>query len=200
MPSAWWASRQGRGDEPGEHSGDRQLRQCGGSARVPAGQHQQLSRLLHGRAGVVRFLAPSGDSGRATTVPAGTASRRSMFAVSPDDQRIAVIVDDFNSTGASTKLYVEDLNGGGNHLDLFSQTGARTLWPVGWHGTNNLVVAVVASCSQGGGPFCCGPQELHVVDPATAARRFTLGSTIACGIAGSPSPAGAICWDGSQSN
>ena len=149
--------------------------------------------------GVVRFLAPSGDSGRATTVPAGTASRRSMFAVSPDDQRIAVIVDDFNSTGASTKLYVEDLNGGGNHLDLFSQTGARTLWPVGWHGTNNLVVAVVASCSQGGGPFCCGPQELHVVDPATAARRFTLGSTIACGIAGSPSPAGAICWDGSQS-
>src|SRR2546429_204782 len=125
-------------------------------------------------------LAASGDSGRATTVPAGTASRRSMFAVSPDDQRIAVIVDDFNSTGASTKLYVEDLDGGGNHLDLFSQTGARTLWPVGWHGTNNLVVAVVASGTQGGGPFCCGPQELHVGDPQHQPRvgNVTNGSMV----------------------
>jgi hypothetical protein len=143
--------------------------------------------------GVVRFLGPGGDTGRATTVPAGTASRRSMFTVSPDDQRIAVIVDDFNSTGASTRLYVEDLNGGGNHLDLFSESGAYTLWPIGWHGTNNLVVAKVPSCTQGGGPFCCGPLELHVIDPATATRRFTLGNSSSCVIAGSPSPAGVVC-------
>ena len=148
--------------------------------------------------GVVRFLGPGGDSGRATTVPAGTASRRSMFAVSPDDQRIAVIVVDYTSTGASTRLYIEDLNGGGNHLDLFSQSGARTLWPVGWHGTNNLVVAVVPSCTQGGGPFCCGMQELHVVDPATATRRFTLGSVSSCVIAGPPSPAGVVCESGAD--
>src|SRR2546430_16261758 len=90
--------------------------------------------------GVIRFLAPNGDTGRATSVPAPTASRRSMFAVSPDDQRIAVIVDDFTSAGAATRLYVEDLNGGGNHLDLVSQSGAYTLWPVGWHGTNNLIL------------------------------------------------------------
>lgn len=143
--------------------------------------------------GVVHYLAPSGETGRATTVPAPTGSRRSMFAVSPDDQRIAVIVDDFTSSGASTRLYVEDLNGGGNHLDLFSETGAFTLWPTGWHGTNNLVVAKSPSCTQGGGPFCCGPQELHVVDPATAARRFTIGSSSSCVIAGPPSPAGAVC-------
>jgi hypothetical protein len=149
--------------------------------------------------GAVRFLAPSGDSGRATTVPAGTASRRSMFAVSPDDQRIAVIVNDYTSNGASTRLYVEDLNGAGNHLDLYSQSGARTLWPLGWHGANNLVLAVVPSCTQGGGPFCCGIQELHVVDPATAGRRFTLGNITTCPIVGSPSKAGAICFDGSQS-
>jgi hypothetical protein len=142
--------------------------------------------------GVVRFLGPAGDTGRATTVPAGTASRRSMFAVSPDDHRIAVIVDDFNSTGASTRLYAEDLNGGGNHIELFSQSGAFTLWPTGWHGTNNLVVAKVPSCTQGGGPFCCGPQELHVVDPATANRRFTLGGP-GCVIAGPPAPAGVVC-------
>jgi hypothetical protein len=149
--------------------------------------------------GVVRFLAPSGETGRATSVPAGTASRRASFAVSPDDQRIAVIVADYNASGASTKLYVEDLNGGGNHLDLFTESGARTLWPIGWHGTNNLVVAVVPSCTQGGGPFCCGIQELHVVDPATATRRFTLGGITSCPIVGPASPAGVICWDGSTS-
>jgi hypothetical protein len=144
--------------------------------------------------GVVRYLGPSGDTGRATTVPAPSTSKRAMFAVSPDDQRIAVVVDDFTSSGAATRLYVEDLNGGGNHVDLFSETGAFTIWPVGWHGTNNLVLAKVASCTQGGGPFCCGPLELHVVDPATAERRFTLGGS-GCVVAGPPSPAGIVCED-----
>lgn len=143
--------------------------------------------------GAVRYLGPGGDTGQATTIPAPTASRRAMFAVSPDDARIAVVVDDFNSSGASTRLYVENLSGGGNHLDLFSESGAYSLWPVGWHGTNNLVVAKTASCTQGGGPFCCGPLELHVIDPATATRRFTLGSSSSCVIAGAPSPAGVVC-------
>jgi hypothetical protein len=143
--------------------------------------------------GAVHYLGPGGDTGTATTVPAPSASRRSMFSVSPDDSRIAVIVDDFNSSGAATRLYVENLNGGGNHLDLFSETGASSLWPVGWHGTNNLVLAKTPACTQGGGPFCCGPLELHVVDPATATRRFTLGSSSSCVIAGTPSPAGVVC-------
>ncbi|HSS59842.1 MAG TPA: hypothetical protein VLK30_00100 [Candidatus Limnocylindrales bacterium] len=142
--------------------------------------------------GAVRFLAPNGASGQATTVAAGTAARRSMFAVSPDDQRIAVIVADFTSSGASTRLYVENLSGGGNHLDLFNEIGAFSLWPIGWHGTNNLVLGKTPSCTQGGGPFCCGTQELHVVDPNTANRRFTLGGP-GCVIAGPPSPAGVGC-------
>ncbi len=141
--------------------------------------------------GVIRFLTVQGETGRATTVPTG-GGRRSMFAVSPDDQRIAVIVSDFTATGVSLKLYVEDLNGATNHVDLFSSSGAYGLWPTGWHGTNNLVVAKVPSCTQGGGPFCCGPTELHVVDPATALRRFAIGGPT-CVIAGSPSPAGAVC-------
>ena len=141
--------------------------------------------------GVVRYLAPNGDAGRATTVPIGP-SRRSMFAVSPDDQRIAVVVDDFTASGASTRLYVEDLNGGGHHADIFGESGAFTLWPTGWHGTNNLVVAKVPSCTQGGGPGTAGPTEFHVVDPATAIRRFTVGGP-GCLIAGPPSPAGAVC-------
>jgi hypothetical protein len=146
--------------------------------------------------GVVRYLAPNGDAGRATTVPIGP-SRRSMFAVSPDDQRIAVVVDDFTASGASTRLYVEDLNGGGHHADIFFESGAFTLWPTGWHGTNNLVVAKVPSCTQGGGPGSAGPQEFHVVDPATAFRRYTVGGT-GCLIAGPPSPAGAVCESDAQ--
>jgi hypothetical protein len=117
-----------------------------------------------------------------------------MFAVSPDDSRIAVVVATFNSGGASTNLYVEDLNGGTNHVVIFTETGAFTLWPIGWHGTSNLVVAKVAACTQGGGPFCCGPLELHVIDPATGVRRFTLGGP-GCVISGAPSTAGVACED-----
>ena len=145
--------------------------------------------------GVVHYLGPNGDTGKATTVPAPASSRRATFAVSPDDRRIAVVVATYTSSGASTSLYVEDL-AGGNRIDLFTQTGAKTLWAVGWHGTNNLVLAVVPSCTQGGGLFCCGMGEIHVVDPATATRRFTLGAYGSCPIAGPPSPAGVVCTTG----
>ncbi len=145
-------------------------------------------------AGAVRTLAPDGTStGAVITLPAGTASRRSMFAVSPDDNYIAVVVDDFTQGGATTNLYVDELNAPVSQKLIFSESGAYTLWPIGWHGTNNLVVAKVPSCTQGGGPFCCGPLELHVIDPATATRRFTIGNSSSCVIAGSPSPAGAVC-------
>ena len=175
---------------------------CGGAAGAPVPLPVSTSNsraYFMDAQGAVRYISPSRETGRATTVPASTGSRRSMFAVSPDDARIAVVVDDYTATGASTRLYAEDLNGGGNHVELFTESGSRTLWPVGWHGTNNLVLAVVPSCTQGGGPFCCGPQELHVVDPLTATRRFTLGGVTSCPIVGPASPAGVICWDGTNS-
>jgi hypothetical protein len=147
--------------------------------------------------GVVHFLTPSGETGRATTLPVG-AARRSSFSVSPDDLRIAVVVSDYTASGASTSLYVEDLNGGTHHKVIFTESGAFGLWPIGWHGTS-LVVAKVPACANGVGPGCCGPQELHVVDPATAARRFTLGGPT-CIIAGPPSAAGAVCETDAQAN
>jgi hypothetical protein len=103
-----------------------------------------------------------------------------------------VIQDTYTATGATTVLYVEDLNGGTNHVKVFSETGSYTLWPIGWHGSDGLVVAKVPSCTQGGGPTCCGPQELHVVDPATGVRRYTIGGPT-CIIVGAPSPHGALC-------
>jgi hypothetical protein len=141
--------------------------------------------------GNVNFLAPNGETGHATRVPAG-GQTRSMFAVSPNDQRIAVVQDTYTASGATTVLYVEDLNGGTNHVKLFSETGAYSLWPIGWHGSDGLVVAKVPSCTQGGGPGCCGPQELHVVDPSTGVRRYTIGGPT-CVIVGAPSPGGALC-------
>jgi hypothetical protein len=115
-----------------------------------------------------------------------------MFAVSPNDQRIAVAVATFTSSGASTSLYVEDLNGGSNHAVIFSENDSYTLWPMGWHGTSELVLAKVPACSQGGGFGCCGPLELHVVNPANAVRRLTIGGA-GCVISGAPSAGGASC-------
>ncbi len=165
---------------------------CGGiaSAVLPPPISTSDSRVYYMDAqGVVSFLTPQGETGRAATLPTGGA-RRSMFAVSPDDTRIAVVVSDFTATGASTRLYVDDLASAAHHL-VYSQTGSSILWPTGWHG-GSLVLAKVPACTQGGGPFCCGPQEFHLVDPATAIRRFTVGSS-SCVLAGPPSKAGVVC-------
>jgi hypothetical protein len=173
---------------------------CGSAAAAPLPppvSTSNTSLYYMDAQGVVRFLHPNGNTGRATTVPVGS-QRRSMFTVSPDDKRIAVVVGDFNSAGVATTLYVEDLSGHTHHKVIFNSTGASGLWPIGWHGAD-LVVAKVPACAQGSGPFCCGPQELHVVDASTATRRFTLGSAN-CVIAGPPSAAGAVCESDAQAN
>jgi hypothetical protein len=168
----------------------------GASAYLPTPVSTSSSRVYFMDAqGTVRFLAPDGDTGRATSVPIGPA-RRSSFAVSPDDQRIAVVVIDLTANGATTRLYVEDLNGRGHHLDTFSDSGAYTLWATGWRGTGNLVVAKVPACVAGGSVFPLAvPGELHVVDPSTAVRRVTVGNVTGCLVVGPPSPAGAVCED-----
>lgn len=144
--------------------------------------------------GGVWTLAPDGTKSGSPIInlPAPTTSRRSMFAVSPDDAEMAVVVDDFTSSGATTKLYMDQLQLGGSQTLLYSETGSFTLWPIGWHGTNNLVVGKIGACTQGGGPFVGTPQELHVVDPATATRRFVIGSST-CPPVNRPSPAGVVC-------
>jgi hypothetical protein len=141
--------------------------------------------------GVVRYLSPNGDTGQAITLPIGPA-RRSLFAVSPDDTLMAVVVVDFTASGATTRLYMYQVQAGGSQVLLFSQSGAYTLWPTGWHGLNNLVLAKVPACTQGGGFVCCGPQELHIVDPTTAVRRFLIGGS-GCIISGPPAPGGVSC-------
>ncbi|MHB8587605.1 MAG: hypothetical protein ACYDA0_01985 [Candidatus Dormibacteraceae bacterium] len=128
---------------------------CAGAAAgvVPAPVSTSNTRVYFMDAlGVVRYLAPNGDTGRTITLPIGP-SRRSLFAVSPDDALMAVVVVDFGAGGATTRLYMYQLQQGGALSLLFTQSGSYTLWPTGWHGTTSLVLAKVPACTQGGGPM-----------------------------------------------
>jgi hypothetical protein len=126
----------------------------------------------------IRFLTPAGQTGDATTVP-GSATAVSFFSVSPDDQRIAVLVEDFSgATKINLRIYVENLVGGGNHLDIYSATtskgpGATTLWPMGWH-QGELVLAQMKACTND--PTDLTPSEWHVANASTGARLVTINS------------------------
>src|SRR5260370_41280712 len=84
----------------------------------------------------VRFLAPDGSTGTATLIALG-ASEQPGFAVSPDDASIAVSVFSYtplpDGSYKGMRLYVEDLNGGGHHVGIFSSTTVAE-FPVGWTG------------------------------------------------------------------
>src|SRR6266849_6392693 len=78
----------------------------------------------------IHFLKADGTSGLVTTVP-GSATAHAAFAVSPDDERIAVALLDYSVDPVALTLYVEDL-GGAHHSELFTST-SKYVWPAGWH-------------------------------------------------------------------
>jgi hypothetical protein len=124
----------------------------------------------------IRSITPSGLTADVTTVPGGP-NIVSLFSVSPDNQRIAVVVEDFSALPAiGLQLYVEDLVGGGHHVVTYTTTfdarGAN-LWPLGWH-KSSLVLLVVPACSQ---QHVLSPIAWHVVDADTAARQISVGSS-----------------------
>jgi len=144
----------------------------------------------------IRMVVAPSTKVDVTTVP-DSPSVISMFSVRPDDQKIAVVVVDTSSpTTITTRLYVEDLLGGGHHADIYTtstpKSGTPTiLWPMGWH-QGNLVLAVVPACIFGPRE---GPTEWHVSSPVTANRVATIkGSN--CQMSVWPSPAGVACAQG----
>jgi hypothetical protein len=163
----------------------------------------------------IRSLTVTGQTSDATTVPGGPTTV-SFFSVSPDDRRIAVLVEDLSPASTiNLRLYVEDLRGGGHHSDIYSTTlpksSGATLWPVGWH-QGLLVLAVMTACSSD--PIGLSPVAWHLVDPNTADRKVSIDS-VSCvpgfglGVLGRwPSTAGVICrnhagtclyaWTGTQ--
>ncbi len=142
----------------------------------------------------IRWLTPDGKTGDATTVP-GSATKVSFFSVSPDDQRIAVLVEDLApATTISLTLYVEDLIGHTHHAVIFTNSvpklkNGTTLWPMGWH-NGLLVLAVWAPCTFE--PAGLQPMEWHVSSAATGNRVATIGKS-QCVPSYWPSPAGVAC-------
>ena len=112
-----------------------------------------------------------------TTVP-GSATKVSFFSVSPDDTRIAVLVEDLSPvTTIKLSLYVEALTGHTNHSVIFTNTvpkykNATTLWPMGWH-NGLLVLAVWPPCTFE--PAGLVPTGWHVANATTAVRVGTIG-------------------------
>ena len=181
--------------------------------------HTQMSwtsasrtRLYYLDGSEVRFLAPDGSTGLATKIALGP-TEQPGFAVSPDDASIAVSVFSYtlvsgppaSATYKGMRLYVEDLHGGGHHVDIFSSTTVAE-FPIGWT-SGRLILAV-------SGPNCCRARTInpydatsyHVVDPATGTRLASL-CEVGAGPEGPVEPAGVICmktepeflrWDASH--
>jgi hypothetical protein len=143
----------------------------------------------------IRMVVPPSAAVDVTKVP-NSSSVMSFFSVRPDDQRIAVVVVDVSSpTTVTTRLYVEDLFGGGHHSEIYLASATKgqnplTLWPMGWH-QGNLVLAVVHACIFS---FAEPPTEWHVSNATTATRVATIKGS-GCVMSTWPSPAGVACSD-----
>ncbi|MDQ6714051.1 MAG: hypothetical protein M3Z28_12820 [Candidatus Dormibacteraeota bacterium] len=130
------------------------------------------------------------------------------FAISPDDRRIAVSVIEYSDSfqaPVKLRMYVEDLVGGGNHVDLFSSTSV-TEWPIGWH-AGRLLIAVGPPIGWSG-PNVYGATSYHLVDATSGNRVATLdcvdGLVVAAGTAcyrfdRLPAQLGVQRWDGQKS-
>jgi len=141
--------------------------------------------------GVVHYMNTQGQTGTIATLPHGNGVR-SMFAVSPDDKRMSVVVSTFSATSAHSTLYLYDLVAE-MLTTVYTQTSPSGLWPIGWHG-GSLVLGITHACTTGSAFGCCSPYELHLVDPVTAVRRFTIAGG-SCTIAGPSASAGTPCMD-----
>jgi hypothetical protein len=125
----------------------------------------------------IRSLSPSGTTALVNTIPEGSSSIVA-FAVSPDDQRIAVslINQASDSSHDSSHGYVEGLTDGANRVNLFSNTAADALrWPVGWNGAQ--VVDAAGACGGYGYVYSSSrtaPCSFHVINSSTASRTATV--------------------------
>jgi len=139
----------------------------------------------------VKYLKPDGTTGLASHLPIQP-DERGVFAVSPDDSRIAVSV--FNLRSGMRLLVGRVAASPAWHQVL--ATTAVSEWPVGWRG-NQLVLAV--GYVSGGQQACAicslSPISYHVVDADTGSRSATV-----CGAmsppqlpGGPPSSSGVAC-------
>jgi hypothetical protein len=140
---------------------------------------------------VIRSLAPDGSVAVVKTIHAPPNSQVA-FSVSPDDQRMAIsiitLATDQSSQPVDVHMYVEDLAGGSNKVDLYSSTTLAE-WPIGWH-AGNLVLAV-GSQDLGTYDNPYAARGYQVVDPGTGRRLASLDCAFGLLVA-----AGSACASG----
>ena len=141
----------------------------------------------------VRALAPDGTVTEVKDIQAPPNSDV-MFAVSPDDSRMAVAVITLATTAHPTRsfsehMYVEDLASTSHRVDLYSST-VQPEWPVAWR-EGSLVVAVAGPDMWADSTNPYGAKGYVVLDPATGAVLVTLGCAF-----GQLTPVGSVCVDG----
>lgn len=136
----------------------------------------------------LRFLGADGSTGIATSLPNVAGRARSIFAVSPDDKRIAVSVFDWSTRPMKMRIYVQDLAGGGHPVEIFSSASLYE-WPVGWH-DGELVLA--GGPALGGAPNPYAASWYHLVDASTGNRIAILAGKD-CPAVGPLSSAGTAC-------
>jgi hypothetical protein len=116
-----------------------------------------------------------------------------VFAVSPDDRRLAVAIITLATVihpahSFTEKLYVEDLTTAANRVELYASS-TQAEWPVGWHGGDLIVATGDAELGSYEDPY--GAAGFVVLDPATG----QVISTLDCS-AGLLVPAGSACVTG----
>ena len=196
---------------------------CPSGARCPEGETAAYTMpktsisstrvyLLDGES-TVKSLSPDGSVETVMNISAPDNSQV-VFAVSPDDRRIAVsvitlarsrVLASFNNV-----MYIEDLRTGAHRVDLYTST-ATAEWPIGWH-AGHLIVGVGGSDLFGiQNPY--GAIAYHIADPATGLTLESLdcaqGLLVAAGTAcasgwcstGSTCDSGTLgkqAWDGTK--
>src|ERR1700694_959502 len=115
----------------------------------------------------VKSLSPDGSVQTVMKISAPDNSQV-VFAVSPDDKRIAVSVITLARSRVAASfndvMYIEDIGTGANRVNLYSST-TDGKWPVGWH-AGQLVVGVGPSdLFSFENPY--GAIAYRVADPAT---------------------------------
>jgi len=148
----------------------------------------------------LKVLRSDGSVGAVAQLPGGPANRI-VFAVSPDETKIAYSVIGFSGAGAiSTSLRVGNVDGSSVH-EIFS--GRTIEFPVGWR-AGQLVIAVTPSAS---------PQEVgevnpywalayHMADAVTANRTYSTSPTCdgPSSLQGPVNGAGTVCQQNSGNN
>ncbi len=164
---------------------------------------------------VIKSLAPDGTVAVVQSISA-PANSEVVFAVSPDDRRVAVSVITLATSrlpqfSFRDQMYVEDLVTGLNRVDLYSSSTVSE-WPLGWHAGE--VVVALGSSDLGTYDNVYGALGYQVVDPAdgqpVASLDCAFGLLVAagtacatgwCDIVPGPCPSGTLAaqaWDGTK--